>query len=144
MACCGKKEGVVNATPSTDFVSMTYLGSNTGTIRFDGFLKRSYRVVRGSVVQVHPDDVARLNASGKFIITPKQNTAVSTPPPVAKVAAPVAPAVAVAEPVTTGEIDATEGAVELATLHGIDLTTIKGTGAGGRIVLRDVKAVIGE
>jgi 2-oxoglutarate dehydrogenase E2 component (dihydrolipoamide succinyltransferase) len=45
---------------------------------------------------------------------------------------------------TDGGADATDSAAELAAEHGIDLTTIKGTGAGGRIVLRDVKAVIGE
>jgi pyruvate/2-oxoglutarate dehydrogenase complex dihydrolipoamide acyltransferase (E2) component len=141
MACCGKSVGVVNATPTDQFVSMTYLGSNTGVIRFDGYLKRAYRASRGSVLSVHPDDVARLQATGKFLITPKQNTAVAEPQPVAKVAEPVTITATVA-PISTA--DATEGAIELAQANGIDLSTIKGTGAGGRIVLRDVKAAIGE
>jgi pyruvate/2-oxoglutarate dehydrogenase complex dihydrolipoamide acyltransferase (E2) component len=139
MACCGKKDGVVNATPSDQFVSMTYLGSNSGTIRFEGFLKRAYRVSRGSVIDVHPDDVKRLEGNGKFIHTPKQSAAVLSSAPVPKPEPLAAAAV-----VSIGDIDATDGAVDLAVEHGIDLTTIKGTGANGRIVLRDVKAVLGE
>lgn len=138
MACCGKKDGVVNATPSELFVSMTYLGSNSGTIRYEGFLKRAYRVRRGSVIDVHPDDVKRLEGNGKFIVTPKPSAAVASSAP-APTPEPLA-----AEVVNIGDIDATDGAVDLAVEHGIDLTTIKGTGANGRIVLRDVKAVIGE
>jgi len=139
MACCGKSAGVVDTAPA-DLISMSYLGSNTGTIRFDGFLRRSYRVVRGSVVNVHPDDVARLSNTGKFMLTPKQNTAVSTPKP-----APVAPVI-IAEPVQAEavEFDATDGAIELAQANDIDLALVRGTGAGGRIVLRDVKALISE
>jgi pyruvate/2-oxoglutarate dehydrogenase complex dihydrolipoamide acyltransferase (E2) component len=38
--------------------------------------------------------------------------------------------------------DATEAALELATAHGIDLSTVKGTGAGGRIIKSDVEALL--
>ena len=134
MACCGKGVGVVNATPTSDFVSMTYLGSNSGVIRFEGYLKRSYRVNRGTVIDVHPDDVKKLEATGKFIHTPVQNTAVVSEPepePLAK-------------SVELDDIDATDGATELATEHGIDLSTVQGSGANGRIVLRDIKALISD
>ncbi|MCP4424273.1 MAG: hypothetical protein GY803_07280 [Chloroflexi bacterium] len=40
------------------------------------------------------------------------------------------------------EIDATDSAVKLADEHGIDLATIKGTGADGRITKRDVETAV--
>ena len=129
MACCGKSVGVVQATPTDDWVSMRYLGTNSGIITFEGYLKRRYRVARGSIFTAHPDDVKKLMDTGKFRLNVIQTPAVlqvqATPEPVAK-----------------AEIDATDTAVSLAAEHGIDLATVTGTGAGGKIVLRDVKALI--
>ena len=39
-------------------------------------------------------------------------------------------------------INATDGAKEMAEEYGVDLTTVKGTGKDGRILLIDVRAVI--
>ena len=38
--------------------------------------------------------------------------------------------------------EATEGAVSLAQLHGVDLATVQGSGADGRILVSDVRALI--
>ena len=137
MACCGKSVGVVQATPTDDWVSMRYLGTNSGVITFEGYLKRRYRVARGSIFTAHPDDVKKLMDTGKFRLNVIQAPAAlqvqATPEPVAKVEAKA----------TAPEgIDATDTAVSLAAEHGIDLATVTGTGAGGKIVLRDVKALI--
>jgi len=108
---------------------MRYLGTNSGIITFEGYLKRRYRVARGSIFTAHPDDVKKLMDTGKFRLNVIQ--------------APAALQVqATPEPVTKAEIDATDTAVSLAAEHGIDLATVTGTGAGGKIVLRDVKALI--
>lgn len=40
--------------------------------------------------------------------------------------------------------DATDSAIKFAADSGIDLTSVSGTGAGGRITLGDVKAAAGE
>lgn len=40
------------------------------------------------------------------------------------------------------EVDATDAARRLAEAHGIALSTVSGTGAGGRITVDDVKAII--
>ncbi|MCA9979360.1 MAG: E3 binding domain-containing protein [Anaerolineales bacterium] len=128
MACCGKSDGVVNSTPSDQFISLSYLGSNTAPILFEGYLKRRYRVRSGSVIKVHPDDVSRLKNTGRFReVSLVVNEVEPEPEPT------------IAEPVA---IDATDTAVSLAAEHGIDLSTVQGTGAGGRIVTRDVKALI--
>lgn len=42
------------------------------------------------------------------------------------------------------EVDATDAARELAEAEGIDLTAVEGTGADGRIVLGDVRALIDD
>lgn len=43
---------------------------------------------------------------------------------------------------TTAEVDATDSATALAAEHGIDLASVVGTGSGGRIIKRDVEALI--
>jgi pyruvate/2-oxoglutarate dehydrogenase complex dihydrolipoamide acyltransferase (E2) component len=40
------------------------------------------------------------------------------------------------------KIDVTDGAIKLANEHGIDLSSIQGSGADGRIVKRDVEALL--
>lgn len=42
------------------------------------------------------------------------------------------------------EPDATDAAVALAAEHGVDLATVAGSGAGGRILVSDVEAVLVE
>ena len=44
----------------------------------------------------------------------------------------------------TGNVDATDGARELAAEHGIPLSTIKGSGKDGRVLISDVSAAIEE
>ncbi|MCA9982399.1 MAG: E3 binding domain-containing protein [Anaerolineales bacterium] len=102
-------------------------------VRYEGYLKRAYRVNRGAVIDVHPDDVDKLMRSGFFALTPMQDTAV-----VVEESEPIQ------EPQPTANIDATDGALELAEANGIDLSAVEGTGANGRIVLRDVKALISD
>jgi len=46
------------------------------------------------------------------------------------------------EPVPPSEVDATDSARALAEEQGVDLDTIQGTGSGGRIIKRDVEAVL--
>ena len=45
-------------------------------------------------------------------------------------------------PVEEPVADATEAAAELAAARGIDLATVRGTGAGGRIIKSDVEALL--
>lgn len=42
------------------------------------------------------------------------------------------------------EIDATDAARELADEHGIDLAEVEGTGADGRIVIGDIRALLDD
>jgi pyruvate/2-oxoglutarate dehydrogenase complex dihydrolipoamide acyltransferase (E2) component len=42
------------------------------------------------------------------------------------------------------EVDATDSAIDLALASGIDLSSIKGSGAGGRILKSDVEAALDE
>lgn len=135
MACCGKSVGAVNApTDQSDWVLMAYTGSNSGAITFSGYLKRRYRVVRGSQILVHPEDASRLDATKKFVTVPQEKPAPEpTPAPTVE---------AVATSATTTGINATDSAIELAEQNGIDLATVQGSGLDGRIVLRDIKALI--
>ncbi len=70
------------------------------------------------------------------------------PPPVSRPAPAPAPAAAVAAPATPAPQRATERihssplVRRMAAEHGIDLTTVPGTGAGGRISKQDIEAVI--
>jgi pyruvate dehydrogenase E2 component (dihydrolipoamide acetyltransferase) len=78
--------------------------------------------------------------------------ATAAPPPAAKPAAPApavvpptqaAPQATAAAPQRTGErIHSSPLVRRMAAEHGIDLTTIPGTGAGGRISKQDIEAVI--
>ena len=78
---------------------------------------------------------------------PQAPAAVAPPPPPASrpSPAPVAAAAAPATPVpqrTTERIHSSPLVRRMAAEHGIDLTTIPGTGAGGRISKQDIEAVI--
>jgi pyruvate dehydrogenase E2 component (dihydrolipoamide acetyltransferase) len=82
---------------------------------------------------------------------PARPAAAAPPPPAAKPAAPPAPA-AVAAPPRPAAPAASTGTSErihssplvrrMAKEHGIDLTTVQGTGAGGRISKQDIEALI--
>jgi len=79
--------------------------------------------------------------------TPQAPAAVAPPPPPASrpAPAPVAAAAAPAAPApqrTTERIHSSPLVRRMAAEHGIDLTTIPGTGAGGRISKQDIEAVI--
>ena len=48
------------------------------------------------------------------------------------------------EEVASADVDATPGATVLAKEHGLDLTTINGTGANGRVLKKDIEAALEE
>lgn len=68
--------------------------------------------------------------------------AAATPAPAAPQAAAPAPATAAAAPARTGRILASPLAKTLAIELGIDLRNLSGSGPGGRIIERDVKAAV--
>lgn len=134
-----------NGTMS-EAVRMEYIGANTGAISFQRVggkaLTRTYRGGRANTARfadVHPDDVQLLEATGKWKVVPRPGVvATNVPDP----GAPVLPPALEVEP--AGEIDATDAARELAEEHGLDLSTVTGTGAGHRITVTDVKKVLSE
>src|SRR5258708_8323018 len=65
----------------------------------------------------------------------------AAPAPVAPVSAPAAPAAAAA-PGSTERIHSSPLVRRLAKEHGVDLSAMEGTGAGGRITKEDIEAVI--
>ena len=71
---------------------------------------------------------------------PVASKPVAPPPP--PVAAPVAPAVTAMPAVSTERIHSSPLVRRMAKEHGVDLSTIEGTGAGGRITKQDMEAVI--
>ncbi len=72
------------------------------------------------------------------IDTPPEAAEGEGPPPVE--AAVEAPAEVEAPAATTDDLGATESAAKLAAEIEVDLANVKGTGAGGRILVKDVKA----
>ena len=85
-------------------------------------------------------------APAKAAASPAPAAVAPPPPPAARpAAAPVAatPAPAAAAPQRTGErIHSSPLVRRMAAEHGIDLATVPGTGAGGRISKQDIEAVI--
>jgi pyruvate dehydrogenase E2 component (dihydrolipoamide acetyltransferase) len=63
-------------------------------------------------------------------------------PPPAPAAGPAAPAVSSAPAASTERIHSSPLVRRMAKEHGVDLSTIEGTGAGGRITKQDIEAVI--
>ena len=110
-------------------IELAYLGTNGGSIRYAGYLNRSYRVSRGCTVKVHPDDVKRLLRTKKFEVV----QVASTPTPQVKEVPQV-------EEVKNYNI--TDGAKALAEENGIDLSTVEGSGRDGKIVKRDITALL--
>jgi pyruvate dehydrogenase E2 component (dihydrolipoyllysine-residue acetyltransferase) len=74
---------------------------------------------------------------------PAAKPAATTPPPAPKPAAPAPAAGAVAPPRPSGErIHSSPLVRRLAKEHGVDLSAVPGTGAGGRISKQDIEAYI--
>jgi len=119
----------VKVLPESEMVELAYLGTNGGAIRYAGYLNRSYRVSRGCTVKVHPDDVKRLLRTRKFKVV---KTASKPVPQVEET--PLAEAVT--------EYNITDGAKALADENGIDLSTVAGSGRDGKIVKRDITALL--
>ncbi len=83
-------------------------------------------------------------APAKAAAPPTPAAVAPPPPPAARPApAPAAPAPAAPAPQRTGErIHSSPLVRRMAAEHGIDLATVPGTGAGGRISKQDIEAVI--
>ena len=76
----------------------------------------------------------------KADVTPK-----AAPPPKAPVETPAAPSAAAAAPRADGErIKASPLARRLAQAQGIDLSSVQGSGPGGRVVRADIDAAVGK
>ncbi len=118
--------------------------------------KQSYRLTRGNHHGPDPErpgklrkfsvgDVVELSEFGAKALADKIEP-VNAPDPVAhkaavKAAAPAVTAPAKDEPAKP-EVNATEGAIELADDEDVELSEIEGTGKGGRILQRDVEAFL--
>src|SRR5690606_13335098 len=134
-----------NGTMS-DAVRMEYIGANTGAISFQRVggkkLTRVYRGGRANTARfadVHPDDVQLLESTGKWKVVPRPGVVATNGP---DHGAPGLPPALEVEPEPAGEVDATGAARELAAEHGLDLSTVTGTGAGGRVLKSDVEKVL--
>ena len=131
MTCCGRK-GVEPSTPDNTWVNMAYVPKDGSTPKkIDGYNRRHYLVRQGWSGLVHPDDVYRLERNGQFV-------RVQLPQPQAVIVEPVE----VTEPIK--EISASAAVIKLAEANGIDLQTVEGSGRGGKIVKRDIEALIGN
>ncbi len=118
--------------------------------------KQSYRLTRGNHHGPDPErpgklmrfgvgDVIELTEFGAKAMADKIEP-VNAPDPVAhkaavKAAAPTVTAPAKDEPAKP-ELNATEGAIELADDEDVELSEVEGTGKGGRILQKDVEAFI--
>ncbi|MFL6732327.1 MAG: pyruvate dehydrogenase complex dihydrolipoamide acetyltransferase [Sphingomicrobium sp.] len=84
-------------------------------------------------------------AAPKAVAEPKADATPKAPPPAAPVETPPAPAQpAVAAPSDSGRIKASPLARRLAQAQNVDLSTLQGSGPGGRIVRADVDAAAGR
>lgn len=95
-------------------------------------------VLAGQVTNLDPDRAKILIDAGYAEpIGPQRRqapeTATAEPPEAAVMPAP-----------ERQQVSATSAAEELAEEHGIDLTTVQGTGAGGNVLKSDVERVIAE
>lgn len=110
------------------YVKMAYLGTNGGQITFNGYLKRYYRVRKGDTPDVHPGDVEKLEKTNLFKKVEVKPAAIPAPTQPAAIPAPT--------------YDIAPQAEALAQANGVDLSKVTGTGANGRILKRDIEAVI--
>lgn len=118
--------------------------------------KQSYRLTRGNhhgpdpsrpgkLMKFGVGDVIELSEFGAKALADKIEP-VNAPDPVAhkaavKAAAPAVKAPARDEP-AEAEINATEGAIELADDEDVELSEVEGTGKGGRVLQKDVEAFL--
>ena len=107
----------------------------------DGTLSELY-VAEGGIIKVG-DKIALILADGETADTapPTQSTPAAEKPKATAPAAktPLAPAPRAAEPATTGRTKASPLARKIAATRGVNLSSIAGTGPGGRIVKKDVE-----
>jgi 2-oxoglutarate dehydrogenase E2 component (dihydrolipoamide succinyltransferase) len=110
-------------------------------------------VQEGQTVQVNAV-VARISENGAAAAAPPAPVAAAPPPPPPPAPAPAAPAAPIAEarpsaPPPAAETKEATGPLSplvrrIARENNIDLATVKGTGAGGRITKDDVESVINQ
>ncbi len=90
------------------------------------------------------DDVVETGAILAYVGTPGESLTAVEPPRVASVPSqapgPPRPVTAEAAPLGEGKVLASPAARQLAREHGLDLSTVRGTGPGGRIEKADVLA----
>jgi len=107
----------------------------------DGTLSELY-VAEGGIIKVG-DKIALILADGETADTAPaaQSTPVAEKPKASAPAAktPLAPAPRAAAPATTGRTKASPLARKIAATRGVNLSSIAGTGPGGRIVKKDVE-----
>ena len=107
----------------------------------DGTLSELY-VAEGGIIKVG-DKIALILADGETADTAPaaQSTPAAEKPKASAPAAktPLAPAPRAAAPVTTGRTKASPLARKIAATRGVNLSSIAGTGPGGRIVKKDVE-----
>ena len=107
----------------------------------DGTLSELY-VAEGGIIKVG-DKIALILADGETAVTAPaaQSTPAAEKPKASAPAAktPLAPAPRAAAPATTGRIKASPLARKIAATRGVNLSSIAGTGPGGRIVKKDVE-----
>jgi len=107
----------------------------------DGTLSELY-VAEGGIIKVG-DKIALILADGETAVTAPaaQSTPAAEKPKASAPAAktPLAPAPRAAAPATTGRTKASPLARKIAATRGVNLSSIAGTGPGGRIVKKDVE-----
>lgn len=146
------------AQEASGMTRMVFIGMRPGSKTYERvkgqLLRRKYRGGNNSVgryINADPSDIELLKATGEWAIaeTPQTAEGVNLPAPVvinyeaigqevSSTAAPQAPAIPV-ELFPVESYEATPKAIELAQKKGIDLATVTGSGANGKITLRDVR-----
>lgn len=122
--------------PEINWIPMVYTLPHSGNRTYKGYLNRLYVVSRfRKNVLVHPDDVERLGLTGYFELP---ETEQRTEPPKEEVE------VVVNNTKQMNDVDVADSAAKLANEYGVDLSSVSGTGKDGRILKRDVQAVLDE
>jgi pyruvate dehydrogenase E2 component (dihydrolipoamide acetyltransferase) len=132
------KSGEVLAEIETDKATMEFESFQDGVLLHIGVEKGATAAVDSvlAILGKEGEDVAALLAGDTG--TPAPAAAPQAPAPAAPVAAPVAVATTAAEH-TNGRLKASPLAKKIAKEKGIDISSIEGSGEGGRIIRRDVE-----
>jgi len=105
------------------------------------YVKEGDKISAGQSILALSDDGGAIPVVAKAMDAPREGTRPTTP--TATVSAEESPSVAVlGEPVANGNVAASPTIRKLAQDLGIDLTRVRGSERGGRIVLEDVRAYI--